>query len=93
MPSAALNKDGMGFKIAKIICLNVAGVTLEQGNYSNLHLLATEAQKWVICQFDKLCDTVTAELERKTYAELFAMEGISYRAPAANDVHTSRKPR
>ncbi|MCI4680569.1 hypothetical protein K9U39_02350 [Rhodoblastus acidophilus] len=93
MPGAVLNKDGMSHKIAKIICLDVSGTTLEQDNYNNLHLLATDAQKWVSGQFDKLCDIITSELEAKPYVELFAMEGITYTAPAADGVHTSRNPK
>ena len=90
LPGAALNKDGMDHKIAKIICLSVAGTTLEQGNYNNLHLLATNARKWVTGQFDKICDILTAELEARPYNELLAMEGITYTAPAADDVHKPR---
>lgn len=93
IPSAALNKDGMSHKIAKIICLHVSGVTLDQDNYNNLHLLVADAEKWVVGQFDKLCDIIASELEAKSYVDLFAMEGIDYAAPAADDVHNSRNPK
>jgi hypothetical protein len=90
LPGAALNKDGMDYKIAKIICLSTVGTVLGQGNYNNLHLLATNARKWVISQFDKICHILTAELEARPYNELLAMEGIAYTAPAGDDVHKPR---
>lgn len=90
LPGAVLNKDGLNHKIAKIICLSVAGATLEEGSYSNLHLLATSARKWVVSQFDKICDTLTEELEARSYNELLTMEGMIYTVPAADAVHKSR---
>lgn len=90
LPGAVLNKDGMDYKIAKITCFSVVGNTLEQGNYNNLHLLTTNARKWVISQFDEICHILTAELEARPYDELLAMEGIAYTAPAADDVHKPR---
>jgi hypothetical protein len=92
LPGAVLNKDGMNYKIAKIICLSVVGKLLEQGTYSDLHLLTTKARKWVISEFDQRCDIATAELEARPYNELLAMEGIAYTAPAAEDVHKRRAP-
>lgn len=90
LPGAVLNKKGMDHKIAKIVCLSVIGDTLNQENYNNLHLLATRARKWVVTQFDELCNLLTAELEPKSYDELFAVEGITYTWPGEGDVHTSR---
>jgi hypothetical protein len=90
LPGAVLNKNGMEYKIAKIVCLSVIGDTLNQDDYSHLHLLATRARQWVATQFDELCNLLTKELEPKSYDDLFAMEGITYTAPAADDVHKSR---
>lgn len=90
LPGAVLNKKGMDCKIAKIVCLSVIGVTLSQGNYSNLQLLATRAREWVTAQFDELCDVLTSELEPKPHDELVAMDGITYITPGADDVHKSR---
>ena len=90
LPSAVLNKKGMDYKIAKIVCLSVIGDTLDQENYSNLHLLATRAREWVVAQFDELCKVLTSELERKSYDELLALDGITYTVPGADDVHKSR---
>jgi hypothetical protein len=90
LPGAVLNKDGMDYKIAKITCLSVVGNVLEQGTYNNLHLLTTNARKWVISQIDEIWRIRTAELEARPYNELLAMEGIAYTAPTADDVHKPR---
>lgn len=80
----------MDRKIAKIVCLSVIGHTLSQNNYSNLHLLVTRAREWVVAQFDEICDVLTSELEPKSYDELFGLDGITYTALGADDVHRSR---
>jgi hypothetical protein len=91
LPGAVLNKNRMDYKIAKIVCLSVIGDTLNQDNYGNLHLFASRARQWVATQFDDLCNVLTAELEPKPYDDLFAMEGITYTPPGADDVHKSRR--
>jgi hypothetical protein len=85
-----LNKKGLDPKIAKIVCVSMINDTLNQGNYNNLHLLATRARQWVVAQFDELCELLTAELETQSYDDLFAVEGVTYTAPGAADVHRSR---
>lgn len=90
LPGAVLNKKDMDQKIAKIVCLSLVGSTLGQENYQNLHLLATRAREWVVTQFDELCNVLTSDLEPKDYEELFAMEGITYTAPTADEVHEPR---
>jgi len=90
LPGAVLNKKGLDHKIAKIVCLSMIGDTLNQDNYNNLHLLATGARQWVVAQFDGLCELLTADLEPKSYDDLFAVDGVTYTAPGAADVHTSR---
>jgi hypothetical protein len=61
----------------KIVCLSIIGDTLVQENYSNLHLLVTRGQQWVVAQFDQLCDILTKELEPEQYETLLAHEGIT----------------
>jgi hypothetical protein len=90
LPGAILNRKGMDYKIAKIVCSSAVVGTLGQENYNNLHLLATRARAWVIAQFDELCSVLTSELELKSYDELLAMEGMAYMAPGADDVHKPR---
>lgn len=90
LPGAVLNKKEMNYKIAKIVCLSVIGDTLSQENYSNLHLLITRAQQWVVTQFDQLCDILTNELEPEQYETLLAREGITYTAPGVDEIHESR---
>lgn len=89
-PGAVLNKKGMDHKIAKIVCLSLIGDTLSQENYRNLNLLITRAREWVVKGFDDLCNVLTSELEPKSYEELFALDGITYTAPGADDVHKAR---
>lgn len=90
LPGAVLNKKDMDHKIAKIVCLSITGDTLSQDNYSNLHLLVTRAREWVVAQFDELCAELTSELEPQPYDELFALDGITYTWPGADDVHKSK---
>jgi hypothetical protein len=42
-PAAILNPLGIDSKIAKVICLGSRAVTLDQANFSNLHLLLSKA--------------------------------------------------
>lgn len=90
LPGAVLNKKEMNHKIAKIVCLSIIGDTLAQENYSNLHLLITRAQQWVVAQFDQLCDILTKELEPEQYETLMARDGITYTAPGVDEMHKPR---
>ena len=72
---AALNKEELDHKIAKIVCFSATADTLDQASYSNLHLLCTRARAWVVKQFDALCDEFTAELEKEPYEDLVGREG------------------
>jgi hypothetical protein len=87
LPGAVLNPKAAKYKIAKIVCLSVLGDTLNEANYGNLHLLATQARDWVASQFEAVCDRVAGELEGRAYDELFAMDAPSYAPPTADDVH------
>jgi hypothetical protein len=90
LPGAILNKVENPHKIAKIACLSVFGDTLSQGSYSNLHLLLTLAQKWVVAQFDELCDVITKDLEGEPYDALLSRQAITYTVPGPEDVHGKR---
>ena len=90
LPGAVLNKKEMNHKIAKIVCLSVIGDTLVQENYSNLHLLITRAQQWVVAQFDQICDVLTKDLELEQYETLLEREGITYTAPRVEEIHETR---
>jgi len=89
-PGAVLNKKGMAHKIAKVVCFSAEGITLGQENWQNLHQLASLARAWVNAKFDELCNALISEFEAKPYEELMAMEGITYTAPVADDVHRPR---
>ena len=91
LPGAVLNERGMEDKIAKVICLGFTiGGTLNQENYSNLHLLITRAMEWIVREYDELCDAIASELESKPYDELIDMEAITYTQPEPGDIHKSR---
>lgn len=90
LPGAVLNRKDMNHKIAKIVCLSIIGDTLTRGNYSNLRLLITRAQEWVVEQFDQLCSVLTSELEPEQYETLLARQGITYTAPRVDEIHKSR---
>lgn len=90
LPGAVLNKKDMACKIEKITCMRVISDTLSQDNYSNLHLLVTRAQEWVVAQFDELCDVLTSELESKPYDKLLSMDGITFTVPKTEDVHKAK---
>ena len=91
LPGAALNKKGLSHKIAKIVCMNANVVTLNEGNYSNLHKLITLARIWVTRSSDQLMDSLTSELEALEYEELFAREEIVYSKPKTEDIGKARK--
>lgn len=90
LPAAVLNKKEMDHKIAKIVCLSVTGDTLTQGNYSNLHLLVTLAHKWVVTQFDQLCDHLTEDLESEQYEALLSRDSVTYTGPKVEEIHERR---
>ena len=90
LPGAILNKKDVDHKIAKIVCLSLIGDTLAQENYSNLHMLLTQAREWVVDQFDKLCNVLTAEFEAEGYDALVERQGITYSRPGVDQIHTQR---
>lgn len=90
LPGAILNKKDHDHKIEKIICFSAIGETLEQENYENLHLLIEVAKKWVVDQFNKLCEILTEELEAESYDALHNREPIVYKKPTVEDVDKPR---
>lgn len=90
LPGAILNKPDARHKIEKIVCLGIIGQTLEQGNYSNLDLLATRALQWVTREFEQLCSILTAELENRSYDDLSTFDEIKFSVPNASALHENR---
>lgn len=90
IPGAVLNKGDKSYKIEKVVCFAAVTDTLVQENYSNLKLLIAKTRSWVVAEFDRLCDTVVAELEKEPYEKLFAKESMAYRAPTIDEVHQDR---
>lgn len=70
LPTAALNNGTKPYKIEKIICATMTGVTLDQNSYNNLHSLVSDALKYVTAEFDVLCGILTSELEQESYESL-----------------------
>lgn len=90
IPGAILNNGTKSYSIEKIMCFTAFGNTLDQNNFSNLKLLVQKAQKWVIREFDVLCDRLTAELEKESYECLLAKKEIKYRVPVVDEVGKKR---
>lgn len=90
LPGAILNNRDQPHKIEKIIALSVVAETLEQETYSNLRLLVEKSLAWVHKEFDRLCNTLTSDLEARSYDELLRMPSVEYRTPEDGAVHASR---
>lgn len=91
IPGAVLNDGSKDYKIEKIVCLSFGSVTMEQGNYSNLKLLIGRTLLWVVQEFDKLCERLTEELEKKSFADLAARADVTYQFPTIDEVHKNRR--
>jgi hypothetical protein len=90
IPSAAINAGNKPYKVEKILAMPVIGITLEQANYNNLHLLASYALTWVTNKFDELCNTITAELEKESHEALIARKSASFTIPNTENIGTRR---
>lgn len=90
IPGAAINNGKKDYKIEKIMCLSFHAQTLEQANYSNLHLLISDALFWVNGEFDKVCDLITKELETIPHDEIMSLPRLNYRTPEITDAYAPR---
>jgi hypothetical protein len=91
LPAAALNDGRKGYKIEKIVCLDVQAETLDQGNFSNLKLLIARAREWVVTEFDQVCAILTKDLERETYESLCARREVKFTIPKLEELGKSRR--
>lgn len=91
IPGAILNNGKKTYKIEKIVCLGAIAGTLTEANYGNLKLLIQKAYSWVTAEFDKLCNQLTAELEKETYENLISRESIKLRIPTIDEISQKRK--
>lgn len=89
-PGAVLNMPNSECKIAKIMCTHFVGFTLDEASYSNLHLLVSDALKWVVTEFDNLCEVLTGELEAEPYEKLEQMELVVLSKPTVDEINSSR---
>lgn len=90
IPGAILNNGKKAFKIEKIVCFSAIAETLEQENYSNLHLLLQSARDWTLREFDTLCETLTKEMEALPYHDLIVRKSINYQVPKVEEVDRPR---
>jgi hypothetical protein len=91
VPGAIINNGEKDYKIEKIVCLSVFGVTLEQDNFSNLSMLVRKAKEWVIAEYDKLCEEVSASLENEPYSEVAKRESVQFKVPELNEIGKKKK--
>jgi hypothetical protein len=89
-PGAVLNQPGVNPKVLKIVTVAVFGVSLEQSAYNNLHKLATDALEYVVREYDKNANGLTAKLEAEDYDELVGRPSMSYTIPPASEVDRRR---
>ena len=90
LPGAILNNETKSYKIEKIVCFAAIAGTLEQENFGNVKLLIQKSRSWVTAEFDQLCNTLTAELEREPYENLLKKESLTFRAPTNDEIHKNR---
>jgi hypothetical protein len=89
-PGAVIAAPGKNYNIEKIICATAEGETLNPANYGNMYLLVEHAIAYVNSESDKLCDEITAKLEKVPRGKLLDQSEIMYRAPVAEEVHLRR---
>jgi hypothetical protein len=90
IPMAAINAGNKSYKVEKILTISIIGETLEQGNYQNLHQLATVALRWVEKKYDELCDLITNELEAVPYLALRERPAARYTVPDVGQLGKKR---
>lgn len=90
LPGAILNSGMKTYKIEKIVAFAAFALTLGQDNYGNLKLLIHRSRSWIAAEFDDLCDSLTAELERESYETLLQKESLTLRAPTGDEIHNNR---
>jgi hypothetical protein len=90
-PGPIINAPGVVPKVDDIMCLTIAGVSLEQSAYNNLYTLATDAIRYVEAEYDQSVEGIKATLEREDYGKLIQRRAVTYRLPPANEVGQRRK--
>lgn len=90
IPCAILNKETADHRIAKIACLGVSCVTLDQVGFSNLDLLIKRSIEWVEQQIDSLCEHLTSDLESLSYDELSKRASATFSIPTIDEIDKKR---
>ena len=86
----AVAASGKGYNVEKIVYATTESVTLQQEDYGNMYLLVEHAISWVNSECERLCNEMTAELEKLERETLLNQPNITYQPPMANEVHLSR---
>jgi hypothetical protein len=90
LPGAIINGTDCSHKIAKVVTFEARADIISDENFINLHLLIQDAIKWVMREYDELCNTITSELEKLPYQELLSLPNLEYKKPVALDVARGR---
>lgn len=90
-PGAAINNGEKSYKIEKIITFSLTADTLLKESYSNLDKLITMSLDWVKDEYEKVCISLTSELETVPYQDLINRESVAHRKPEIDDVGIARE--
>ncbi|WP_218509949.1 hypothetical protein [Variovorax sp. dw_308] len=80
---AVINDPADPHKIAKVACAMFRVVTLDNGAFGNLDLLVRHAREWVDSEQNKLCDAITADLEKESHHSLMLRPNLQYNPPTS----------
>jgi hypothetical protein len=87
---AAINNGQKSFKVEKVICLPFIMETLDHNSSTMLRDLANLTRSWVLNQFDDLCASITADLEKEPYEALANRKQATITVPTAEELKTRR---
>jgi len=90
LPTAALNDGKKAHKVEKVVTVGFVGDTLTKEDYSNLKLLLKKTKNWVELEYHRLCDEISAELEKIPYEDLIKLPAPKFSKPQEGDIHRTR---
>ena len=90
-PGAILNRGNKTYKIEKVCCIAFLIETSTKENLNDLHLLTQRALKYVEEKLDKVCVSLTKDLEAKPYDVLFKMRSVKWTTPDPKKIGKPRK--
>jgi hypothetical protein len=87
---AAINNGKKPFNVEKIVCVSLLVETLDDNSANMLHELVSLARLWVGREYDDLCNSITADLEKEPYEALVNRTPASITPPTADDLKRRR---